>query len=145
MRLPGLGGNEHAILHGLVGTVNTPSKFHLIPYMLVARDTPSLDEASSNQDLDSMTDRKHPTIEVRKLLDQCNESGVVPEVFRRSPTEHQHSCVIFSYRSAERHIRFNAVALSLNIGIPARLKVMGHKVQSTLTRRPHGNLITSLP
>ncbi len=88
-----------------------------------------IDETRSHQDLHTMTNSENVFIIFRKLFHYADDCGIVSQVFRCPATRNQHRFIIGHIHIGERNFGFNQVSLPFNVSVPARLKIMNHKIQ----------------
>jgi len=132
VRLPRLPRHHPSIAHRLRGLVRRACLLRFDPHVLIASDVFSRNQPGRGQHLDPVADREYPLPALRKLLQYFEEASIVPQVFRRPASQHQHRVEIRNFNLIERNVRIQAVPWTFHIGVPPWLEIVRNQMKPSL-------------
>ncbi len=135
MRLPSLTRHDSAITNCLLLDVGAAGGFDLISYVLVGGHAGTPRETSTDEYLNSVTNRKNPLLLLVEFGNDRSYSLTIPQVFGRTAADYQDCLVVVNIDIIESDIRLGLVSLPFNIRVPARLKIVDYKMEAALAGR----------
>src|SRR5438132_177692 len=91
-----------------------------------------------------MTNGKDPFPLAMEFPHDLNQSFVVAKKFRSSAPNEKDGTVILHLDLRKAHLAFNQIPGLFNVGVPARAKIMNHRIQQLLPGRRNHWLISGL-
>ena len=132
MTFPCLRGDEVAIDHALFIHPLGAGLLDLEPDIAVAGESSAFGNARGDQNLDAVADGENPFALLVERPNELQQLVVVPEKLRCAAADQQDGGITRCFSLAKCDVRFNEVARTLNVGVPAGLEVVNDSVQSLL-------------
>ena len=106
----------------------------LEPDIAVAGESSAFGNARGDQNLDAVADGENPFALLVERPNELQQLVVVPEKLRCAAADQQDGGITRCFSLAKCDVRFNEVAGTLNVSVPAGLEVVDDSVQSLLFR-----------
>ena len=137
--MPGLAGDHAAITNGLLVYKCSSSLLRFEADVFIAGNALAFREACGGEHLDAMADGEDPLLLRVEFADNVQQAPIVAEVLRSTAAQNEDCVVIAHIYLVEREVGLQTVAGTLDVGIPARLKVMHDEMEPTNRRSSNGD------
>lgn len=136
--MPGLASDYAAITNGLLVDKCTSSLLRFEANVFIARDALAFREAGGGEYLDAMADGEDPFLLHVEFADNIEQAPIIAKVLTSAAAQNQDGIVVIRIYLVEREVGLQAVAGTLDIGIPSWLKVVHYEMEATNRRSSNG-------
>jgi hypothetical protein len=138
VRLPGLASDDAAITNGLLVDKCTSSLLRIEANVFIAGDALAFREAGGGEYLDAMADGKNPFLLRIEVADNIEQAPIIAEILRSAAAQDEDGIIVIHIYLIEREVCLQAVAGTLDVGIPSWLKVVHYEMEATNRRSSNG-------
>jgi len=145
VRLPSLAGDYAAITNGLLVYKCSSRLLRFEADVFIAGNTLAFREAGGDKYLDAMADSEDPFLLHVESADNVEQAPIIAEVLRSATAQNEDGIIIIHIYLVEREVGLQAVTGTLDVGIPAWLKVVHYEMEATNRRSSNRDAPVFLP
>ena len=145
VRLPGLAGDHAAITNGLLVYKCSSSLLGFEADVFIAGNALAFRDSGGGEHLDAMADSEDPFLLHIEFPDNVEQAPIIAEVLRSAAAQNKDGIIITHIYLVEREVGLQAVAGTLDVGIPPWLKVVHYEMEATHRRSSNGDAPFFLP